>query len=63
MTDCTCSNCIFIDNGMRYCYDCGEYSKMPTREEIERRIIELGNQMREKAEKSNEHTGRINRPI
>jgi len=38
MNDCTCSNCIFIDNDIRYCYDCQQYTKMPPREEIERRI-------------------------
>ena len=40
MSDCTCSNCIFIDNGMRYCYDCQKYSEMPPREELEQRIAE-----------------------
>ena len=45
MSDCTCSNCIFIDNGMRYCYDCQKYSKMPPREELERKIA--GNRLEE----------------
>ena len=42
MDDCTCTNCIFIDGGMRYCYDCEQYTKMPPKEEIERRIEEAG---------------------
>ena len=41
MSDCTCANCIFIDGGRRYCYDCKQYTKMPSKEEIERRIEEL----------------------
>jgi len=41
MSDCTCTNCIFIDGGRRYCYDCEKYTKMPPKEEIERRIEEL----------------------
>jgi hypothetical protein len=28
MSDCTCTNCIFIDGGRRYCYDCEKYTKM-----------------------------------
>ena len=40
MNDCTCTNCIFIDNGMRYCYDCQKYSKMPRRDDLERMIEE-----------------------
>ena len=43
MSDCTCTNCIFIDNNMRYCYDCEQYTKMPPKEEIERRIEKLSN--------------------
>jgi len=40
MSDCTCTNCIFIDNGMRYCYDCKQYTKMPPRDVIEKMIAE-----------------------
>lgn len=28
MTDCTCTNCIFLGDGRRYCYDCEEYTKV-----------------------------------
>jgi hypothetical protein len=38
MSDCTCSNCIFIGNGMRYCYDCKKHTKLPPRVEMERKI-------------------------
>ena len=41
MGDCTCTNCIFIDGGRRYCYDCEKYTKIPPKEEIERKIKEL----------------------
>jgi hypothetical protein len=41
LSDCTCTNCIFIDGGRRYCYDCEKYTKMPPKEEIERKIEEL----------------------
>ena len=40
MSDCTCTNCIFIDNGVRYCYDCEKYTKMPSKEEIENGVAE-----------------------
>lgn len=43
MSDCTCTNCIFIGDGRRYCYDCEKYTKMPTREAIERKIKEAMN--------------------
>ena len=42
MSDCTCTNCIFIDGGRRYCYDCEKYTKMPSKKEIERKIEEAG---------------------
>lgn len=45
MTDCTCSNCIFMGDGFRYCYDCEKYIKMPSREEFERKIAEAGEQL------------------
>ena len=50
MSDCTCTNCIFIDGGRRYCYDCEKYTKMPPKEEIERRIEELSEPAKSKAE-------------
>jgi hypothetical protein len=40
-SDCTCTNCIFIDGGRRYCYDCEKYTKMPPKEELERKIEEF----------------------
>lgn len=40
--NCTCTNCIFIDGGRRYCYDCEKYTKMPSKEELERKIEEAG---------------------
>ena len=43
MSDCTCTNCIFLDGGRRYCYDCKKYTKMPPKEEIERKIEEAMN--------------------
>ena len=45
MSDCTCTNCIFIDNGVRYCYDCEKYTEMPPREEFERMITEAGKRL------------------
>ena len=36
---CTCTNCIFIGDGRKYCYDCQEYTRtnvffpLPTRQE------------------------------
>ena len=50
MTDCTCSNCIFIDNGMRYCYDCEKYTKMPPREEFERELKKAGERLKTRGE-------------
>ena len=50
MTDCTCSNCIFIDNGMRYCYDCEKYTKMPSKEEFERKVAEAGKRLKARGE-------------
>ena len=41
MSDCTCTNCIFIDGGRRYCYDCEKYTNMFSQEEIQRKIEEL----------------------
>jgi len=38
--NCTCTNCIFIDGGRRYCYDCEKYTNMPSKEELERKIEE-----------------------
>ena len=38
MSDCTCTNCIFIGDGKRYCYDCEQYTTIPTGEEFEREI-------------------------
>jgi len=35
MVNCTCSNCTFTGDGKRYCYDCGKYTKMPSRDTIE----------------------------
>ena len=46
MTDCTCSNCIFMGDGFRYCYDCEKYIKMPSREEIEYKIAEIHNELK-----------------
>ena len=46
MSVCNCTNCIFIDNGMRYCYDCKQYTKMPSREEIEYKIAEIHNELK-----------------
>ena len=40
MSDCTCTNCIFLDGGRRYCYDCEKYTQMPSKAEIERKIEE-----------------------
>jgi hypothetical protein len=57
MNDCTCTNCIFIDNNMRYCYDCEQYTKMPPREEFERRIEEAGRRLHE-VNDENEQRGR-----
>ena len=50
MSDCTCTNCIFIDNNMRYCYDCNQYTKMPSRDEFERKIAEAGRRLQEAKE-------------
>ena len=41
MSNCTCTNCIFIDGGRRYCYDCEKYTVMPTTEELNRKIQEM----------------------
>ena len=41
MSNCTCTNCIFIDGGRRYCYDCEKYTAMPTTEELNRKIQEM----------------------
>ena len=35
MVNFTCSNCSFTGDGKRYCYDCGKYTKMPSRDTIE----------------------------
>jgi len=53
MNDCTCSNCIFIDNNIRYCYDCHQYTKMPSREEIERKIAEAGGRLQKAKDELN----------
>ena len=50
MTDCTCSNCIFIDNGMRYCYDCEQYTEMPPRKEFDRMLVEAGERLQKAKE-------------
>ena len=47
MTDCTCSNCIFMGDGFRYCYDCEKYTKMPSKEEFERKVAEAGKRLEE----------------
>lgn len=37
---CTCTNCIFLGDGRRYCYDCKEYTRtnvffpLPTKQEL-----------------------------
>ena len=38
MSDCTCTNFIFIGDGKRYCYDCEQYTTLPNSEELERKI-------------------------
>jgi len=38
--DCTCTNCILIGDGRRYCYDCKQYTEMPSKEEFERKMAE-----------------------
>ena len=52
MSDCTCTNCIFIDGGRRYCYDCEKYTNMPPKEEIERRIEEAGRRLHEASDEN-----------
>ena len=50
MTDCTCSNCIFMGDGFRYCYDCEKYTKMPSKEEFERKVAEAGERLKSRGE-------------
>lgn len=38
MSDCTCTNCIFIGDGKRYCYDCEQWTTAPNSEELEDKI-------------------------
>ena len=42
MSDCTCTNCVFMGDGKRYCYDCEQYTTVPTGEELERKIESSG---------------------
>jgi len=36
-----------MGDGMRYCYDCEKYTKMPSKEEFERQVAEAGRRLEE----------------
>ena len=34
-----------MGDGFRYCYDCEKYTKMPSKEEFERKVSEAGKRL------------------